>query len=143
MKTNKEEFEAIVSKCFTELTSAHQEKYDSEKAEKTAALFLSAQMQLAFFIEDIELKARHSKYEIERVEAEKYFELKNNSIQGKKFTEAALNQSLARDTDVIAAKKANCEAESELKKFNYLMGNLKEGHIFFRNVGKSKSPWNE
>lgn len=143
MKTNKEECEATVSKCFTELTLAHQEKYEPEKAERTAALFLSAQMQLAFFIEDIELKARHSKHEIERVEALKYFELKSNAIQGKKFTEAALTQSLAKDSDVIAAKQINCEAEAELKKYNYLMANLKEGHIFFRNVGKSKGPWNE
>jgi hypothetical protein len=73
MKTNKEEFEDLISKCFSELASASKEKYDSEKAEKTAAMFLSAQMQLAFFITDIELRARHSKNDISRVEAQKYF----------------------------------------------------------------------
>lgn len=141
MKTNKAEFEELVDKCFTELSLAYKEKYDSEQAEKTAAMFLAAQMQLAFFIADIELTARHSKHEIERMEAVKYFEIKENSVTDKKLTEATLTQAVAKDADVIGVKKANCEAEAELKKFNYLMANLKEGHIFFRNIGKGK--WNE
>lgn len=143
MKTNKEEFESMVENCFTELSSAYKEKYDIEKAEKTAALFLSTQMQLALFIEDIELKARHSKNEIERIEAIKYFEVKNDAVDGKKITEAALKQFIAKDADVINAKKANSEAEAELKKFNYLMSSLKDGVYFFRSLGKNKGIWNE
>ena len=138
MKTNKEELEALVEQCFIELSKAYKEKYDGDRAEQTAAMFLAAQMQLAFFIADIELKAKHSKYDIERVEASKYFELKEKSFD-KKMTEAFLTQSVARDPEVVEAKKNNCEAEAELKKYNYLMSNLKEGHIFFRNIGKAKN----
>jgi hypothetical protein len=142
MKTNKAEFEELVEKCFTELQAASQEKYDTEKAEKTAAMFLAAQMKLAFFIEDIESAARHSKAYIEKVEADKYFEIKDAATEGKKITEAALVQSVAHNTDVVNAKKANNEAEAELRKYNYLMASLKEGHIFFRGMGR-KSMWNE
>jgi hypothetical protein len=142
MKTNKEEFESMVEECFTELSSAYKEKYDVEKADRTAALFLATQMQLALFIEDVELKARHSKNEIERIEAIKYFEVKNDAASGKK-TEASLDQFIAKDNDVIEAKRENSEAESELKKFNYLMSSLKDGVYFFRGVGKNKGTWNE
>lgn len=142
MKTNKAEFEELVQKCFTELQLASQEKYDTEKAEKTAAMFLAAQIKLAFFIEDIESAARHSKAYIEKIEADKYFEIKDGATSGKKITEAALEQSVAHDTAVVDAKKANCDAEAELRKFNYLMASLKEGHIFFRGMGR-KGIWNE
>jgi len=140
MKTNKEEFEGLISKCFSELTLASQEKYDSEKAEKTAAMFLAAQVQLAFFISDVDLRARHSKNDISRVEAQKYFELKDD-FSAKKLTEATLTNGVAKNSDVIAAKKANAEAESDSKKYNYLMSSLKDGHIFFRGLGKKA--WNE
>src|SRR5580704_4053990 len=116
MKTNVEEFEALIEECFAELTSASHKKYDVEKAEKTAALFLKAQFQLAYFIEDIELKARHSKTYIESVEGEKYFEYKNGVGDGKKATDTALKQSVAKDKDVIDAQKANNAAEAELGK---------------------------
>lgn len=140
MKTNKEEFEELVSKCFTELSLASSEKYDSEKAEKTAAMFLAAQLQLAFFISDVDLRARHSKNDISRVEAQKYFELKEN-FSGKKTTEATLTNAVAKNDEVVSAKKLNSEAEADLKKYNFLMSSLKDGHIFFRGLGKKA--WNE
>lgn len=139
MKTNKEEFEALIGKCFSELSLAASEKYDSEKAERTAAMFLAAQIQLAFFISDVDLRARHSKNDISRVEAQKYFELKDDFT--KKPTEAALTNSVAKNQDVVDVKKANAEAEADLKKYNYLMASLKDGHIFFRGLGKKA--WNE
>jgi hypothetical protein len=140
MKTNKEEFEELINKCFSELSIAAKEKYDLDKAALTAALFLKAQFQLAVFISDIELKARHSKNDITRIEAQKYFECKE-AAAGKKLTEAALTNLVAKDTDVIEAKKANSEAEAELKKYNYLMSSIKDGHIFYRSLGKKA--WNE
>src|SRR5580698_9891274 len=129
MKTNKAEFEDLVEKCFAELGIATREKYDEEKAEKVAAMFLLAQGQLAFFIADIEFQARFSKNEISRIEGSKYFDLKTSATS--KITEAGLTQLVAKDEDVIAAKRGNCEAEAEAKKFNYLMASLKEGHVFF------------
>ncbi len=139
MKTNKEELEALIGQCFAELAVASKEKYDPEKAEKTAAMFLAAQMQLAFFISDVELNARHSKNEIARIEAEKYFEVKDAATG--KITEATLTHSVDKNSEVVSAKKSNSEAEAEVKKYNYLMNTLKDAHIFFRGVGKKS--WNE
>ena len=135
---NKVEFETLIGNCFSELEKASKEKYDAEKAERTAALFLTAQMQLAFFIEDIELNSRHLKNEIERIEAEKYFDAKTSIADGKKATEGYLTQSIAKDKDVSAAKKAAAAAEADLNKSKYLMSSLKDAHIYFRNLSKNK-----
>lgn len=142
MKTNKEEFEEMIGKCFAELSTARKEKYDADKAVNTASLFLEAQMLLAFFIADIELQASHFKNEIERIESIVYFRIKDETL-GKKPTEATLVHFVAKDPEVIAARRASAEGQAELKKYNYLMSSLKEGHIFFRNIGKAKGPWTE
>lgn len=142
-KTNQEEFESLLNRCFDELKKASTEKYEPEKAEKTAAMFLSAQIQLAAFIADIELKARHSKNEVERVEAARYYALKIGDTGGKKLTEMALAQMVAKDDEVVSAKRLWAESESELKKYVFIMNTLRDSHILFRGIGKSKSFWNE
>jgi hypothetical protein len=140
MKTNAEEFEVLIEQCFKELASASHKKYDPEVAERTAALFLQAQFQLAYFIEDIELRARHSKTAIDGIEGEKYFEFKNSSSDGKK-TDTALKQAVAKDKDVLDAQKANNSAEAELAKYKHLMNAIGNGHLFFRNLAKNNSKW--
>lgn len=134
MKIEKEQFEALAEKCFVELLKASTEKYDSEKAERTAALLLTAQMQLAFYIEDCDLRARHSKNEISRIEAVKYYEIKNAQLG--KQTEMMLANAVAKDADVIAARRINAEAEADVKKLNYLMSTFKDSTYFFRSMSK-------
>jgi hypothetical protein len=135
------ELETLINECLTETSVASREKYDSEKAERTAALFLLAQMKLSLYIEDIELQWKLSKNEIERIQAEKYFELKNN-FTDKKITEAAMGNLVAKDSDVINIKNESVKNESDFKKWNYLLSSLKEGHVFFRNLSKNKT-WAE
>ena len=140
MKIEKEQFEALVEKCFAELLIASKEKYDAEKAERTAALLLTAQIQLAFYIEDCDLRARHSKNEIARIEASKYYDIKNAQLE-KRLTEAMLENAVQKDDTVIAAKRANAESESDLKKLGYIMGTIKDSLYYFR--GLSKKQWDE
>ena len=49
------DIEEVIERCFNEMSSASLEKYDSEKADRTAALFLVAQMKLSSLIEDAEM----------------------------------------------------------------------------------------
>lgn len=135
--TNENEVERLVGLCLEASTLAHTGRYDTDQASRTAAMFLSAQIRLTLFISDIELRARDSKNEIQRVEADKYFQLKSNATG--KVTEGALAQSVAIEKDVIAAKKACAAAEAEAKKWNYLLGVLKDGHIFFRGLNKTNN----
>lgn len=135
--TKAQEVELLVSKCLKASHEAHEGKYDTDKAQNTAAMFLSAEIKLTFFIGDIELRAKHCKNEIERIEAEKYQQIKVNATG--KITEVALEKAIARDVEVIQAKQQCAEAESEAKKWNYLLGVLKDGHIYFRNLGKASN----
>jgi len=131
--TNAELTENLISKVMLETAKAHKEKYDAEKAEKTAAMCLDARMHLSKFIEDVELRAKQSKTEIERVEAERYFIYKDNKGD-KKATEQALKQYVAQDEFVIEANKQCAKAESELKKWSYLMDCLKDSFYYFKSI---------
>jgi hypothetical protein len=133
--------ENVIERCFTQLQTASREKYDTEEADKTAALFLVAQMKLSFIIEDIELKAKNAKNEIERIEGEKYFEFKTTNSD-KKTTENMLVNYVSKSPDIVNAKKECATQEANLKKYLYILNALKDGHIYFRNLSKSKT-WAE
>lgn len=137
------DIEKLIENCFDEMSIASREKYDVDRADRTASLFLTAQMKLSFLIEDIEMKARHSKNEIARLEGEKYFEYKTstNNID-KKITENMLTNYIAKSEDIVNAKSDCAKYEATLKKWNYVLNVLKDGHIYFRNIGKNKG-WQE
>ena len=80
------DIESLIERCFKEMEEASRDRYDSEKADKTAALFLTAQMKLSFVIETVEMNAKNAKNEIARAEGEKYFEYKTSN-ESKKITE--------------------------------------------------------
>jgi len=136
------ELEKLINDCLIEINAASREKYDSDKAERTAALFLLAQMKLSLAIEDIELQWKLSKNEIERIQSEKYFEIKNNNTTDKKITESAMSNLVCKDPDVVKIKNDAAKNECEFKKWNYLLGVLKDSHIYFRNITKNKT-WAE
>lgn len=134
------DIETVVEMCFTEMQGASRDKYDTDQADKTAALFLVAQMKLSFLIEEVEMKARAAKNEISRIEGEKYFEYKMSNADKK--TENMLVNYVAKEPDIVKAKAECATHEANLKKWNYLLNVLKDGHIYFRNLTKSKT-WNE
>lgn len=135
------DLETLIDKCFDEMSAAAMDKYDTDKADRTAALFLTAQMKVSFFIEEVEMKARHAKNEITRLEGEKYFEFKSKETE-KKTTENMTASFVSRSPDIVAAKNEHAQSESTLKKWNYVLGTLKDSHIFFRNLAKNKT-WAE
>jgi len=133
--------EQTVEKCFEEMKAASRSKYDSEQADKTASLFLVAQMQISFLIEEVELKAKNAKNEVSRIEGEKYFEYKKLNAD-KKITENMIVNFVAKEPDIVAAKIECAQQEATLKKWIYVLNTLKESHIYFRNLSKSKT-WAE
>jgi hypothetical protein len=135
------ELEELISKCIGETSKAARAKYSPEEAERTAALFIEAQMKASLYIEDIELNVKLSRNEIERIEGEKYFEYRSGGGD-KRITENALSAHIASDKDVCKIKDENARLEATLRKWTYIIGTLKDGHIFFRNVNKTKS-WQE
>lgn len=129
----------LIGAISVEVNSAHKEKYDQEEAEKTAALCLEAQIELAEFLSDSEFLAKESKAEVERKESEQYFYYKGKAVG--KTSDAALKQEVARDKEVLAAKKTQFQAEADYNKWRNLFGFLKDAHHYFRGVAKGKSEW--
>jgi hypothetical protein len=133
--------ESTIEKCFEEIQEASREKYDNEKADRTASLCLLAQMKLSFLIEEIEMKAKNAKNEIVRVEGEKYFDYKTSNTD-KKITENMLVNYVAKEPDIVASKLECAKQEATLKKWNYVLNTLKDAHVYFRNLSKNKT-WAE
>lgn len=131
----------IIEECFNEISASSRSKYDVDKADRTAALFLMAQMKLSFLIENVEFNAKQSKNEITRIEGEKYFDYKTSGGD-KKITENMLTSFVSKEPDIVAAKLECAKQEAALKKWNYLLNTLKDSHIYFRNLSKNKT-WNE
>ncbi len=133
--------ETLIEGCFNEMQSASRVSYDTDQADRTAALFLTAQMKLSFLIEDVEMKARNAKNEIERVEGETYFEYKMSKA-GEKITENMITSYVAKEANVVKVKAECAQYEANLKKWNYILNVLNNGHVFFRNIAKNKT-WAE
>jgi hypothetical protein len=133
--------EELIERCFNEMQEASRNKYDTDKADKTAALFLMAQMKLSFLIEEVEMKAKNAKNEITRIEGEKYFEYKTINAD-KKVTENMITNFVAKEADIVSARRECASSEATLRKWNFILGSLKDGHIFFRNLSKNKV-WND
>ncbi len=140
--TNEQKVEALIQECLAEVSLAHKEKYDAAKAELTAAKFLDARMRLSEFIENVELRARQSKSEIDRVKSEVYFEVKDSN-SAKKITEATIESGVLKHESVVEIKREHAAAEASLKKWNYIMDVLKDGHYYFKGIAKVKGPWSE
>lgn len=131
------DIEKVIEACLHETEAASIKKYDSEKADRTAALFLSAQFKLSMLVEDAEMKAKVSKNEIVRLEGDKYFEYKTTNMD-KKVTENMIVNFVAKDAEIVAAKIECAKYESALKKWNYILNILRDGHVYFRNLTKNK-----
>ena len=128
--------EKLLDKCLGELDLAYNGKCDPERAERNAALFLEMQIRLSEYLSSSELKAKMKKSEVENISGIKYFEYKAGSVGDKKPTEASLDQSIAKDADICKLKEEMFKYEAEVKKWNYVMNILSNGHIYWRNLGK-------
>lgn len=138
---SEEKLEQVITTCLEEINKAKLGHYDTDDAERSAALFLAAQIELINYIEVIELQAKQTRNSIEQIEAERYFEEKMNTGD-KKITEVHLQHLLAKNTEVIKSKNEAAMAEVKLKKWNSLLSSIKDGHLYFRSFSKKESKFN-
>lgn len=132
--------EKLLDRCLSELNLAFIGECEPDRAEKNAALFLEMQIRLADYVSSAELKAKMAKNEVERLSSQKYFEYKNGSLSTtdskSKLTEAALEHAISKDDEIFTLKSEMVKSEAEYKKWNYIIGVLSNGHIFYRNLSK-------
>ena len=117
------------------MDAVYQGKFDVSKTDRMAALALAAQIELARFLAEAEWRAKQSKQEVKYISAEAHGKYKSMPSE-KKLTDAALEQLVNKDKDVRVAEAKLADLEREVKKWQYIHGTLKDGHIFFRNLGK-------
>ncbi len=135
-QTRAEVVESLIAKVSKELRLAHREKYEMERAERTAALCLTAQIELSQFLAEAELLAKEKKSEVESISSERYYFFKSGA---EKITDVALNRMVDKDEQVRVAKKEQFESESAYNKWKSLMSTLRDAHIYFRGVSKAKN----
>ena len=135
LNASSQDLEKSIEKCLAELSEVQEGFYDGDKAERTAGLFLEVQLKLCNYICQVELESKLAKNEVERISAERYFFHKSEL---EKRSETALKEYVNNDDLVIKAKNDASKSESELKKWNNFLTILKEGHIYFRNIGKKE-----
>lgn len=132
------ELEEIINQCLNELEKASKGECSPDKADRNAALFLVAQMKLASHIAEVELKTKLAKSEVERISSEKYFEFKKEGVSSGKPTEAALEHAVLKDGAISDLKKEMLTFEADLKKWNYIINIMSNGHIYFRGISKKE-----
>lgn len=142
-KTEQTKSEAVMKlaiKLSDELNKVHEGVIDLDKSKRNAALALKIQMDLSELLASSEWVAKGLKNNIKIVESTTAANERTNA--GKKLTDQAIKELVARNPDVIEAEKNAIEAEKEFKKMSYIFGIMREAHVFFRNLGNGKSEWN-
>lgn len=135
ISTRADKIEKMMVSITTAMDQVYQGIFDTSKTERIAALALSAQMELATFLADAECRAKQAKQELKYISAEAYAKHKAMPTD-KKLTDNALEQLVNRDLNVKEAETKMAELERDFKKWQYVHGTMRDGHVFFRNLGK-------
>lgn len=139
LDTNSLSLEDEILSSFTkiskELRAVHEGNFDEKRAIRAAALALKIQMDLAELLPEVEAQAKGQKNDLEIVESEVYFD---QSIRpgDKKPSEAALKHLVTKADQTKIAHLKMVESEKKSKRWNIVLGTVREAHIFFRTLAK-------
>jgi len=126
-KFNIEALEAKIQSVYTEGITV-------DEAEKLAAEFLNAQLQISKQLRDADLDARMKKAGNKAIRAAVYLNiLKNND---KKPTEAAISAMIDSDETVLGQQQALDEAEVLKADLERSYDVFLNAHIYFRGIAK-------
>lgn len=124
-----EELQADIMKAYEEGTTL-------EQAERLAAKFLGAQMQVADRLKVVDLDCRMRKSGLKAVKAAIYIQ---EATKGdKKPTEAMLSATVDRNELVTGEQEAFDIAEVEREMLQNYFSIFREAHVYFRGVSKGR-----
>ena len=130
MNDNNNEFQAlqdIFLKAYNQGTSL-------EEAERLAARFLTAQMNVAVELEAMDLDTRAKKAGLKAIKAAVYMECVKGS--DKKPAEGYLDHYVTLDKTVCDAQDRFDEADARKESLSLFFGIFKDAHIYFRGIAK-------
>jgi len=129
-------FEDFCADLEAKIQATYQEGVTMEEAEKLAAEFLNAQLQVSKELKRADLDARARKSGVKAIRAAIYLEILQKNGEGKKPTEAAMAATIDSDKIVIGEQQSLDEAEvnrAELERYYDVFLN---SHIYFRGIAK-------
>lgn len=124
----------LCKKLEDEIKDSYESSITLQEAEKLAAKFLYAQMQVASELKNIDLDARMRKSGVKAVKAAVYMKLA--TATDKKPSDVMLQNQV--DLDVIVQKEQDGLNKAEVDKelLERYLSIFKESHIYYRTISK-------
>lgn len=131
-----ESLKALCQELTQEIQNSYEESVTMEQAEKLAAKFLYAQLQISKELATTDLDARMKKSGVKAIKAAVYHE---EATKGDKKPSDAFLQSLVdKSMEVIQSQDDFDRSEvSKDELYNYF-NIFKEAHIFYRGISKGR-----
>lgn len=118
------------------IISSYETEVTLSDAERLAARFLHAQMQVSSQIKHLDLDARMRKSGVKAIRAAVYTEACAKTE--KKPTESALEHIINTSVEVNGAQNAFDSAEVERDEMERFYNIFREAHIYFRGISKGR-----
>ena len=122
-------------KVLEQLDSLASGTFDEDEAPNMAALCLIAQASLLADLASADLRSRALKRDIDFAKAKAFADIKQNS-DGKKPTDALVQNLVNKDEDVRRISFEQNYAERDYKQLSNIHALLKEAHLTFRSIKK-------
>lgn len=136
MKTNKDPFIALCEDLEKDIKNAYEGGVTVDDAEKLAAKFLDAQIQVGNELSTVDLDARMKKQGLKAIKAAVYLEEAGKS--DKKPSDVFLAAKVDSSPLVDEAQKAFDSAEVTRNMLDNYLSVFRESHIYFRGISKGQ-----
>lgn len=110
--------------------------FDEDEAPNMAAMCLLAQASLLSDLAASDLRSRALKRDIDFAKAKAFADIKQNPADGKKPTDALVQNLVNQDEDVRRISNEQNIAERDYKQLSNIHALLKEAHLTFRSIRK-------
>lgn len=119
-----------------DIQNAYEGNVTIDEAERLAAKFLGAQMEIASQLSKLDLDSRMKKNGLKATRARAYMELVSRS--DKKPSEGYLDQHVNLDVSSQLAQKEYDQVDSEKESLELYLNIFKDAHIYFRGISKGR-----
>ena len=126
--------ETLCNNLATKIQSSYEEDITVKEAERLAAEFLHAQLQIVQMLRTLELDARMKKAGYKAISAAVYMEAATKT--DKKPSDTMLQNIVELSELVQGERNALDKAEVQVDELNNYLSIFKEAHIYYRGIAK-------
>lgn len=133
---NNEKFTKYCKELESDIISAYEQGTTLEQAERLAAKFLGAQIEIGEKLRKADLDARMRKTGVKAIKAQVYIQVVEKSER--KPSDVMIGAIVDSDNIVHEAQKSYDEAEVESAALDRYFSIFHEAHLFFRSISKGR-----